>query len=173
MKIYEFDSHRPLIHESCFIAPSAEIIGKVEIGNNSSVWFQTVIRGDVNYIKIGANTNIQDLSMLHVASPFPLIIGNNITVGHHVNLHACVIGDNCLIGMGAIVMDGAIIKANSVVAAGSVVPPGKQYPEGVLIMGSPAKVIRSLTEEERRMYGEHYKIYLKNKDLYKEKFYKI
>jgi carbonic anhydrase/acetyltransferase-like protein (isoleucine patch superfamily) len=164
MPLYSFKDHRPEIGEDCFIAPSADIIGQVELGNNSSLWYGVVARGDINKISIGSNTNIQDLTMLHVIEGIPLIIGSGVSVGHNAILHACTVEDNCLIGMGAIVLDGALIGKNSVVAAGSVVPPGKKFPEGSMIMGSPAKVVRALREEELKGYGQHFKSYLTSKD---------
>lgn len=166
MSLYQFDGHHPEIGEGCFIAPSAQVIGKVKLAANANLWFNVVARGDINSITVGENTNIQDLSMLHVVEDIPLIIGKNVSVGHHVILHACTIGDSCLIGMGAIVLDGAVIGENSVVAAGSVVPPGKEYPPGSMIMGSPATVKRPLKPEELATYGQHYNSYIQNKDLF-------
>lgn len=168
MSFEHLNKYTPSQGEGCFIAPSADVIGHVEMGDNVNVWFQCVLRGDINLIKIGDNTNIQDLSMLHVVENIPLIIGKNVTVGHKVILHACTIEDSCLIGMGAVVLDGAVIKKNSVVAAGSVVPPGKTYPEGSLIMGNPAKVKRELTKEELDQYGNHYKSYIEAKNQFLE-----
>lgn len=139
----------PVIHETAFIAPSADIIGEVEIGAESSVWFQCVIRGDVNWIKIGTRTNIQDHSMLHVdRRDCPLTIGDEVTVGHRVMLHGCLVGNRCLIGMGAILMNKCEIGDDSVVAAGALVTEGKKFPPRSLIMGAPAKVARALTDEE-------------------------
>ena len=166
MSIHELANFRPTIEEGVFIAPSADLIGRVTMKKNSNIWFNCVARGDINEIIIGENTNIQDLSMLHVETSLPLIIGNNVTVGHSVTLHACTIEDNSLIGMGATILDGAVIGKNSLVAAGSLVPPGKVYPEGSFIVGSPAKVKRELTEQEKKQYGEHYKRYIESKDYY-------
>ena len=130
---------------------SAQIIGDVIIGEESSVWFNAVIRGDVNHIRIGKYTNIQDGCVLHVARrTLPLLIGDEVTVGHNVVLHACTIGSQCLIGMGAIVMDGADIGEQSIVGAGSLVTPGTKIPPRSLVLGSPARVKRELTEEEIR-----------------------
>ncbi|HZX13430.1 MAG TPA: gamma carbonic anhydrase family protein [Thermodesulfobacteriota bacterium] len=139
----------PKIHSSVFIADSAEVIGDVTIGEESSVWFQTVIRGDVNFIKIGARTNIQDNSVLHVThNTHPVIIGNDVTAGHRVVIHGCTISDYVLIGIGAIVLDGAIVEENSIVGAGSLVAPGFKVPSGTVVMGVPAKVKRELSPEE-------------------------
>lgn len=169
MPLFQYKSFTPIIGEECFVAPSADIIGRVKLGDHVNLWFQTVVRGDVNEIIIGENTNIQDLSMLHVIDEVPLIIGKNVSVGHKVTLHACTIGDNSLIGMGATVLDEAVIGKNSLVAAGSVVTPRKKFPDYSLIMGSPARFIRELNEEERIRYGEHYKSYLSIKNEYLDK----
>ncbi len=139
----------PKIHETSFIAPSADVIGDVEIGERSSVWFQCVIRGDVNYIRIGNQTNIQDHSMLHVTRvKSPLIIGNEVTVGHRVTLHGCTVGNRVLIGMGAIVLDDAEIGDDCIIGAGALVTKKSQIPPRSLVYGSPAKVIRELNAEE-------------------------
>jgi carbonic anhydrase/acetyltransferase-like protein (isoleucine patch superfamily) len=146
----------PNIGENSWIAPSADIIGNVKIGKDCSVWFGSVIRGDVHYIEIGDRTSIQDLSMVHVthykkddmSDGYPTVIGNDVTVGHKVMLHGCIIEDACLIGMGAIILDGAVIPKESIVAAGSLVTKNKTFPPQSLIMGSPAKAVRKLTKEE-------------------------
>lgn len=164
MPLYKFKSDEPSVGEGCFVAPSADVIGRVEIADNANIWFGCVLRGDINKIVVGENSNIQDLSMLHVIEEKPCIVGANVTVGHKATLHACTVEDNCLIGMDALILDGALIRKNSVVAGGSVVPPGKEYPEGSLIMGNPAKVIRPLSPEERDGYGNHYKSYILAKD---------
>lgn len=166
MPIYSYQKHVPKIANGCFIAPSADVIGRVTLGENVSLWYNVVARGDINEIIIGENTNIQDLSMLHVDFNLPCIIGKNVTVGHNAIIHACTIGDHCLIGMGAIILNGAVIGEHSVVAAGSVVPPGKLFPPNSMIMGSPAKVSRELTKEEYQKYGEHYKSYIRAKDAF-------
>jgi carbonic anhydrase/acetyltransferase-like protein (isoleucine patch superfamily) len=159
--IYKYKDEKPEIHESCFIAPSADIIGSVSIGKESSVWFGVVIRGDGNYIKIGKGSNIQDNSIVHINSQSsPTIIGDNVTVGHGVILHGCKLEDNCLIGMGATILDGAIIGQNTLIGAGSIVTGGKKIPEGVLCLGTPAKVIRKLTEEEVQEIKEAAKHYV-------------
>lgn len=164
MAIYSYKEFSPNIGAEVYIAKSADVIGRITLGENSSLWFQVVARADVNYITVGENTNIQDLSMLHVTEDYPLIIGANVSVGHSVTLHACTIGDGCLIGMGATILDGAIIGKNSLVAAGSVVAPGKVYPEGSYIIGTPAIIKRQLTPSEIDTYSNHYKSYLITKD---------
>jgi gamma-carbonic anhydrase len=139
----------PKIHETAFIAPSADIIGEVVIGSESSVWFQVVIRGDVHSIQIGARTNIQDHSMLHVTrGQSPLKIGNEVTVGHRVTLHGCTVGNRVLVGMGAIVLDDAEIGDDCVIGAGALVTKGVKIPPGSLVLGAPAKVVRALKPEE-------------------------
>ena len=139
----------PEIHETAFVAPSADVIGDVKIGADSSLWFQTVVRGDVNTIEIGSKTNVQDHSTLHVTRKVsPLKVGDEVTVGHRVILHGCTVGNRCLIGMGAIVMDDAVIGDESIVAAGALVTKGKKFPPRSLIMGSPARVAREVTKEE-------------------------
>jgi carbonic anhydrase/acetyltransferase-like protein (isoleucine patch superfamily) len=148
-KIYPYEGMLPKIHKTVFLADGVRIIGDVEIGEYSSVWYNTVIRGDVHYIKIGSMTNIQDCSMLHVTNgKFPLNIGDKVTIGHSVKLHGCTLNNLCLIGIGAIILDGATVEENSMVAAGSVVKPGFIVPSGKLVAGVPAKVVRDLTKEE-------------------------
>ena len=168
MPLYDFDGHSPDIGDGCFVAPSAQVIGRVKLEANANLWFNVVARGDINEIIIGENTNIQDLTMLHVVEDIPLIVGKNVSVGHNAILHACTIGDSCLIGMGAIILDGAEIGANSVVAAGSVVAPGKKFPPGSMIMGSPAVVKRPLKPEELEGYGNHYNSYILNKNMFQD-----
>lgn len=139
----------PKIHETAFVAPSADIIGNVTLGELSSVWFQCVIRGDVNFIRIGNRTNIQDHSMLHVTRmKSPLRIGDEVTVAHRAVLHGCTIGNRVLIGMGSIVMDDVEIGEECLIGAGSLVTKGTQIPARSLVLGSPARVIRPLKEEE-------------------------
>lgn len=133
-----------------FIAESAEIIGDIQIDEDASVWFNTVIRGDVNSIKIGKKTNIQDGCVIHVSEQFPTIIGEGVTVGHGVIIHAATVNDYCLIGMGSRILDGAEIGKYSLVAAGSVVLQNVRIPEGVLVAGMPAKILRPLTDNERK-----------------------
>ncbi len=147
--IHSFQNKTPKIPSTVFVAPSADVIGDVEMGNDSSVWFNTVIRGDVNFIRIGERTNIQDLSMLHVTrKTHPLVIGNEVTVGHHVTLHGCTIGNRILIGMGAVILDGAQVSDDAMVGAGALITEGMTVPPFTLALGVPAKIKRTLTEEE-------------------------
>ena len=148
--IIPFEGISPRIHPSVFIAPGARIIGDVEIGEGSSVWFNVVIRGDVHFIRIGRRTNIQDLTMCHVTHKrHSLVIGDDVTVGHSAVLHGATIHDRVLVGMGAKVLDRAVVGSNALIAAGAVVREGFAVPEGTLVAGVPAKIIRDLTDEER------------------------
>jgi carbonic anhydrase/acetyltransferase-like protein (isoleucine patch superfamily) len=151
--IHEYKGYKPEIHESCYISESADVIGRVRMKKNANVWYGTVIRGDGNEIEIGENTNIQDNCTVHINTNMPTKIGNYVTVGHGAIIHACTIGDYVLVGMGAIVLDGAVVGNNVIIGAGSLVPPGKTIPDNSLVMGSPAKVIREITDEEK----EHFK----------------
>ncbi len=164
-----FNKISPKIHTTAWLAPQSVIIGDVEIGEESSVWFQTVIRGDVNSIRIGKRTNIQDLSTVHVSNrngpaPAPTVIGDEVTVGHRVILHGCTVGNGSLIGMGSIVMDHVVVGEGSIVAAGSMVVENTVIPPGHLAMGSPAKVVRPLKEQEillLKFLPEHYSLLAK------------
>jgi carbonic anhydrase/acetyltransferase-like protein (isoleucine patch superfamily) len=147
--IKSFQNIAPKIHETAFIAEDSVIIGDVEIGEQASVWYGSIIRGDVNFIRIGARTNIQDACVIHVSrETHSTVLEEEITVGHRVTLHGCYVETGCLIGIGAIILDGARIGRNSLVAAGSLVTPGTQIPERSLVMGSPARVKRQLADEE-------------------------
>ena len=147
--VFPYEGITPKLHSSIFLAPGSKVIGDVEMKEGSSLWFNTVVRGDVHYIKIGACTNIQDCSTLHVTNgKYPLNIGNKVTIGHSVRLHGCTLNDLCLIGIGAVLLDGSIIEENAMVAAGAVVRPGFVVPSGKLVAGVPAKIIRDLSKEE-------------------------
>jgi len=147
--IRTFQGIKPTVPKSCFIEETSVVIGDVVMGEECSVWFNAVIRGDVNYIRIGNRTNVQDLCMLHVThDTHPLLIGSEVTIGHHVVLHGCTIQDRVLVGMGAIIMDGAVIGEDSVVGAGALVVEGTIVPPKSLVLGSPAKVKRSVTAKE-------------------------
>ena len=147
--IKNFQNLQPKIHETAFIAETAIVIGDVEIGEDSSVWYNSILRGDVNYIRVGARTNIQDGSIIHVSSKtHPTVLEDEVTLGHRVTLHGCYIETGCLIGIGAIILDGVRVGQNSLVAAGSLVTPNTKIPPRSLVMGSPARVRRELTDDE-------------------------
>jgi len=175
MTLRPFENSHPRISDGVYIDNTALIIGEVEIGCDSSVWPFTIIRGDVNSIRIGECSNIQDHSVLHVShagSPYnhegnALVLGDRITVGHRVTLHGCTVHDDCLIGMGATVMDGAIIHSDTIIGAGSLVAPGKELEGGYLWLGAPARRVRALSDEEKesiRYSAQHYQR-LKNRHL--------
>lgn len=160
---------KPKIHESVFLAEGARVIGDVEIGKESSIWFNTVVRGDVHSIRIGERTNIQDNCVLHVThKKYALTIGSNVTVGHSAVLHGCTIGDYCLIGMGAIVLDNALIHSRAFVAAGALVQENFEVPEGTLVAGIPAKIKRSLTAEEAALLERSAQNYVGYVKTYRE-----
>ena len=167
MPLQTFNSINPKVHDTVFIAESAAVIGDVEIGEDSSVWFGSVIRGDVNYIRIGARTNIQDHSIIHVnTGTHPTIREDEITVGHRVTLHGCHVESGCLVGIGSIVLDGARIGGRSLIAAGSLVTPNTQIPPRSLVMGAPARVKRELTDEELASISRNWQSYVDLKRSY-------
>lgn len=165
--ILKFKEFYPQINPTTWIAPSADLIGDVEIGEDSSVWFGCVLRADVSKIKIGKRSNIQDLSMIHTDLNAPTIIGDDVTIGHKVMLHGCTIEDGCLIGMSATILDNAVIGKGSIVGANSLVTAGKVFPEKSLIMGSPAKVVKQLSNEEIEKLIMHAQKYVKYKNDYR------
>jgi len=159
MALYELDGVAPQLGTGAWVADSAEVIGNVQLGDNASIWFGAVLRGDNEKMTIGRNSNVQDISMLHSDPGSPLTIGENVTIGHQVMLHGCTIGDNSLIGIQAVVLNNAKIGRNSIVGAGSVVTEGKEFPDNSLIFGSPAKVMRTISDEDaaRLRHGsDHY-----------------
>lgn len=165
--ISPFNNNHPKIDETVFVADDAIIIGDVEIGAESSVWFGSIVRGDVNYIRIGTRTNIQDGTIIHVSSKtHSTILEDEITVGHRVTLHGCHVESGCLIGIGAILLDGVRVGRNSLVAAGSLLTPGTQIPPNSLVMGSPAKVKRTLTDEELAYLDKSWQNYVELKKHY-------
>lgn len=167
--IVPYQNISPKIHESVLIAEGAHIIGDVEINKDSSIWFNTVVRGDVNYIRIGERTNIQDLTMIHVTyKKFPTFIGNDVSIGHSAVIHGCKIDDFVLIGIGAKILDEANICSFSLVAAGSVVKEKFEVPSGTLAAGVPAKIIRDLRPEEIERIKQNAKNYLFYCQQYKE-----
>lgn len=148
MAVYELDGIAPQIAESAWIADSAEVIGRVTLGKDASVWFGAVLRGDSDSITIGEGSNVQDASVLHADAGVPLVVGCNVTIGHQVMLHGCTIGDESLIGIGAVVLNGAKIGRNCLVGAGALVTEGKEFPDGSMIIGSPAKAVKQLSPEQ-------------------------
>ena len=165
--IKPFNDIHPKIDATAFVADDAIIIGDVEIGEDASVWFGSVVRGDVNFIRIGARTNIQDMTVIHVSSKtHSTILEDEITVGHNVTLHGCHVEHGCLIGIGAILLDGVRVGRNSLVAAGSLLTPGTQIPPNSLVMGSPAKVKRELTDDELAYLDQSWRNYVELKKHY-------
>jgi carbonic anhydrase/acetyltransferase-like protein (isoleucine patch superfamily) len=163
-----FNDKEPKLGPNVFIADTALVIGDVEIGEDSSVWFGSIVRGDVNYIRIGARTNIQDMTMIHVSSKtHPTILEDEITVGHRVTLHGCHVESRCLIGIGAILLDGVHVGNNSLVAAGSLLTPGTIIPPRSMVMGSPARVKRELTEDELAYLDGSWRNYVELKEHYR------
>ena len=175
MSIRKFKNITPVIAASAYIDAQACVIGEVEIGENSSIWPMTVVRGDVNFISIGKNTNIQDNSILHVTHKgeytdgAALIIGDNVTIGHGAILHACTIGNSCLIGMGAIIMDDCIVEDYAMIGAGAMLPPRKHVKSGELWLGNPAKKVRDLTHEQKQQMDYSANQYAHLAQKYKER----
>ena len=161
MNIYELGGKKPQLPSAgeYWIAPNAIVVGDVILKKNASVWFGAVLRGDNDPITVGQNSNVQDGSVLHSDAGLPLTIGDDVTVGHMAMIHSCTIGDRSLIGIGAVILGRARVGRNSIVGAGSLVPEGREYPDGVLILGSPARVVRELTEAQQaalKASAEHY-----------------
>ena len=167
--IYDFEKNVPEVHPEAWIAPNATIIGKVKLEKNSSIWFNAVLRGDIELIKIGENSNIQDGSVLHTDPGFPITVGKRVTVGHMVMLHGCSIDDNTLIGIGAVLLNNSKIGKNCIIGSKSLITENKKIPDNSLVMGSPGKIIRQVTEEEIKAvfdnavrYQNNWKKYLKS-----------
>ena len=148
MAIYQLEDDVPDVHPAAWVADSAQVIGKVQLAEGASVWYGAVLRGDNDRISVGRHSNVQDGSVLHTDHGVALTIGEGVTIGHQVMLHGCTIGDGTLVGIGSVVLNGARIGRHSIVGAGALVTEGKQFPDGVLIVGSPAKVVRELTPEQ-------------------------
>jgi len=159
MAIYQLDDLIPSIHPTAWVADSAQVIGQVVLEENVSVWFGVILRGDNDVISVGKGSNIQENSVFHIDRGHPLVLGENVTIGHQVMLHGCTIGDNSLVGIGAVVLNDARIGKNCLVGAGSLVTEGKEFPDGSLIMGSPAKAVRQMSAEQiegLKMIAQHY-----------------
>ena len=166
--IRPFNKIFPRLHDTAFVTDDAILIGDVEIGEDSSVWFGSILRGDVNYIRIGERTNIQDQTIIHVSSKgLPTIVGDEVTVGHRVTLHACHVERGCLIGIGAILMDGVRVGSQSLVGADSLLTPGTQIPPRSLVIGSPARVKRELSEDELSSLDRSWRNYVELKEQYR------
>jgi gamma-carbonic anhydrase len=149
-RLRRFLSCSPQLGPNVYIATGAVVLGDVRLGDSASVWFNAVLRGDINYISVGHHSNVQDNAVLHLADEFPCIVGNYVTIGHLAMVHACTIGDECLVGMGATILDGAVIGEQSVIGANALVLQGTIVPPGSLVLGAPAKIKRALTPEERQ-----------------------
>jgi len=159
--ILNFEGKKPIVSEKAYIAENATVIGEVIIGEYSSIWYNVVLRGDIAKISIGNNTSVQDGSIVHCDTGVPTIIGNNVTIGHNVLLHACKIGDDSLIGIGAIVLDGAEVGEGTIIGSGAIVTPRTKIPPFTMALGVPAKVVRNLTEEEVENLKKHAMDYVK------------
>jgi carbonic anhydrase/acetyltransferase-like protein (isoleucine patch superfamily) len=160
---------RPVVAESAFVEESAQVIGDVTIGEESSIWFNVVVRGDVNYIRIGDRSNIQDASVVHVTyKTHPTIIEDDVTIGHSVTVHGCTIRSRALIGMGAVILDGAVVESDCIIAAGALITEGITIPSGWLAMGVPAKPVRELTEDERAMLLQSARNYIGYMNSYRK-----
>lgn len=166
--IRPYRGRRPTLSNTAYVDASAQVIGDVELGERVTVWCNTTIRGDVNSIRIGSDSNVQDNSCLHVDRVYPLIVGERVVVGHSVTLHGCVIGDECLIGMGATLLSGSRIGAGSIVAAGALVVEGAEFPPGSLLMGAPAKLRRPVSDAERERIRRNAESYVELGREYKE-----
>jgi carbonic anhydrase/acetyltransferase-like protein (isoleucine patch superfamily) len=166
--IHPYNGAEPVIPASAFVAASVDMIGDVTLGEETSVWFGSVVRGDIHYVRIGARTNIQDNCTVHVTEhDYPTVVGDEVTVGHNVILHGCVIGDRCLIGMGAVVMDDVEVGSGSLVAAGAVLTPGTKVNPGSLYAGVPAKFRREVADEEYQLIVDRAEEYVQLARVYK------
>lgn len=166
MAIYELDGRAPQMAASAWVADSAQVIGDVVLGEDVSIWFGSVLRGDTASLQIGAGSNIQDASVLHADPGKPLVVGERVTVGHQVMLHGCTIGDESLIGIGAVILNGAKIGKNCIIGANSLIGEGKEIPDGSLVVGSPGKVVRELTEAQKKMLEASAAHYVHNAQRY-------
>ena len=169
--IYDFEGHTPKIDPNSWAAPNSVIIGRVELKKNSSIWFNAVLRGDIENIYIGEGSNVQDGSVLHTDPGYPLKIGKNVTVGHMVMLHGCTIGDNSLIGIGAVILNNARIGKNCIIGAKALITENKEIPNNSLVIGAPGKVVREVTEEEKKAVFENTKHYQDNWKRYSKSIF--
>src|SRR5258706_8499252 len=170
MTIFSLGERKVVFHgEEWFIAENATVIGTVIMHNQASVWFNAVVRGDSEIITIGERSNLQDAAVLHTDPGIPLVLGKNVSVGHQAMLHGCTVGDGSLIGIGAIVMNGAVIGKSCLIGAGALIPEGRTFPDGVLVLGSPGKIIRELKAEEKEELLENAETYVRRSKIYREK----
>lgn len=173
MAIYQLSAAVPDIDETAFVADSASVIGKVKLAAHASVWFDVTIRGDNELISVGENSNVQESAVLHTDIGYPLTIGNNVTIGHQAMLHGCTIHDGALIGIQAVVLNGAVIGKNCLVGAGALVTEGKHFPDNSLIIGSPAKVARTLSEQEISNMHKNTDNYVQRAQLFKTELIRL
>lgn len=173
MALYQYGEHRPAVHDDVYIAETADVIGQVTLKARSSVWYQAVLRGDTDLLEIGEESNIQDGAVLHADPGFPLTVGNGVTVGHQAMLHGCTIGDGCLIGIQAVVLNGAVIGENSLVGAGAFIKEGAVFPANSLIVGSPAKVVRELSEVVVAGLKQNAQSYVERSKLHRQQLKRI
>lgn len=173
MALYELDGHRPKLGNNAWVADSAQVIGKVTLEDDVSIWFGTIIRGDTEHLTIGKGSNVQDGCVLHADEGVPLVLGENVSVGHQVMLHGCTVGDGSLIGIGAVVLNHAKIGKNCLVGAGALVTEGKEFPDGSMILGSPAKAVKQLSPEQIAGLQHIARHYVENAERYRRGFKKI
>ena len=166
MALYALGDKRPRLEADCWVADSAEVIGDVRLGRGVSIWFNAVLRGDNELIHIGENSNVQDGTVMHTDMGFPLTLGKGVTIGHNVMLHGCTVGDYSLIGINAVVLNGAKIGKNCIIGANALIPEGKEIPDGCLVVGSPGKVVRELTEAQKKMLEASAAHYVHNAKRY-------
>ncbi len=169
MAIEPFENNWPVIPDTVFVAASADVVGRVYLGDESSVWYHATLRGDINEIEIGPKSNVQDNVVVHLADDFGCYVGELVTVGHSAILHACEVKDEVLVGMGACVLDGAVIGARSIIGANALVTRGTVIPEGSLVLGSPAKVVRTLDRKDQEGVKKWAEKYVRNAKLYRER----
>jgi carbonic anhydrase/acetyltransferase-like protein (isoleucine patch superfamily) len=167
MSIHSFMGHTPVLKQGAWIAPGAHVAGRVTLGEDVSIWYNAVLRADINTIVVGARSNIQDNAVIHLADNYGVELGEDVVVGHSAIIHACTIGNNVLVGMGSIVMDGAEIGDDCIIAAGALVPPGKKIPAGSMVVGAPGKIARETTQAERDSNRAMARKYMKIKDTFR------
>ena len=173
MAIFKIGTHTPDVDASAYVTDSASVIGNVHLAANTSVWFGAALRGDNELISIGEGSNVQECAVLHTDMGYPLIVGKNVTIGHQAMLHGCTVGDGSLIGIQAVVLDGAVIGKNCLVAAGALVTSGKEFPDNSLIMGSPAKAVRELTQEQINDIQRGVQTYIERAAYFKQELKRI